>query len=234
MDQIEEIGPLLGILSFVGLAVLVFLLTQQAREVRRLREWAGRAPERAILIAEREAEERGTEEPGRFDGLRAWLARAYASIDRISPVDPKVGLAFIVATVVALVVLVGFVGVFGGDDAGSGDGPEPPAFDRGAVRVAVLNGTATATSPAVPELAAKVARKVKQAGYALGDVTDGPSTSKSVAMFRRGQEEKAEQVAADLRKSLGAVKAVPMTDEIVGMADGADVALVIGLDDSRL
>jgi len=46
IDLIERIGPYLGIAAFLGLAVLAFLIFQQAREVRRLREWAGRAPER--------------------------------------------------------------------------------------------------------------------------------------------------------------------------------------------
>src|SRR5215213_6634125 len=52
MHAIESIGPVLGIVAFVGLAVLAFLLFQQARDIRRLREWAGRAPERAEEAAD--------------------------------------------------------------------------------------------------------------------------------------------------------------------------------------
>ncbi len=55
MDSLEEIGALLGFVAFAGLAVLVFLTFQQARHVRRLRDWAGRAPERAAAAADREA-----------------------------------------------------------------------------------------------------------------------------------------------------------------------------------
>ena len=51
-DLIEKIGPYLGIVAFGALAVLAFLIFQQAREVRRLRDWAGRAPERATEAAE--------------------------------------------------------------------------------------------------------------------------------------------------------------------------------------
>ena len=36
-----------GLAAFLGLAVLALLYFSQARDVRRLREWAGRAPERA-------------------------------------------------------------------------------------------------------------------------------------------------------------------------------------------
>ena len=48
MDVIEDIGPILGIVAFLGFAILALLIVLQAREVRRLREWAGRAPERAV------------------------------------------------------------------------------------------------------------------------------------------------------------------------------------------
>ena len=51
-DLIDRIGPYLGIAAFLGLAILAFLIIQQAREVRRLREWAGRAPERATEAAD--------------------------------------------------------------------------------------------------------------------------------------------------------------------------------------
>jgi hypothetical protein len=45
-DQVEKYGAYLGVASFVGLALLSILYFAQAREVRRLRDWAGRAPER--------------------------------------------------------------------------------------------------------------------------------------------------------------------------------------------
>src|SRR3954463_9465795 len=46
-DQVEKYGAYIGIAAFFGLAVLSLLYFAQAREVRRLRDWAGRAPERA-------------------------------------------------------------------------------------------------------------------------------------------------------------------------------------------
>ena len=51
MDMIENIGAYLGLAAFLGLAVLALLYFQQARDVRRLRDWAGRAPERAAAAA---------------------------------------------------------------------------------------------------------------------------------------------------------------------------------------
>ena len=47
MDIIQEVGSYAGFAAVVGLAVLSALYFSQARDVRRLREWAGRAPERA-------------------------------------------------------------------------------------------------------------------------------------------------------------------------------------------
>ena len=118
VDLIERIGPFLGIAAFLGLAILAFLIFQQAREVRRLRDWAGRAPERAGEAAEavgrrrrgprREAEPRiepEETEPGRIAARRGWRAarsgpRApprYAALDRRMPVDPRYLIAVLAA-----------------------------------------------------------------------------------------------------------------------------------------
>src|SRR6185369_7993130 len=51
--EVEKYGAYLGIASFFGLAVLSLLYFSQARELKRLREWAGRAPERARELEER-------------------------------------------------------------------------------------------------------------------------------------------------------------------------------------
>src|SRR3954447_9185401 len=44
-DQVEKYGAYVGIAAFFGLAFLSLLYFAQAREVKRLREWAGQAPE---------------------------------------------------------------------------------------------------------------------------------------------------------------------------------------------
>jgi LytR cell envelope-related transcriptional attenuator len=69
-NAIRDIGALAGLGAFLGLAVLSLLYFSQARDVRRLREWAGRAPERdaqeveatSDLAAERAEELRKVEE----------------------------------------------------------------------------------------------------------------------------------------------------------------------------
>ncbi|WCB91416.1 hypothetical protein DSM104299_00087 [Baekduia alba] len=52
-DKIEQYGAYAGFASVLGLAILSLLYFAQAREVKRLREWAGRAPERAQDVQER-------------------------------------------------------------------------------------------------------------------------------------------------------------------------------------
>src|SRR5690349_1703104 len=52
-DQVEKYGAYIGIAAFFGLAVLAILYFAQARELRRLRDWAGRAPERAQEVEAR-------------------------------------------------------------------------------------------------------------------------------------------------------------------------------------
>src|SRR6476619_3499316 len=65
--KIEQYGAYAGIAAVFGLGVLSLLYFAQAREVKRLREWAGRAPERAAELEARvtaEAERKvAAEEP---------------------------------------------------------------------------------------------------------------------------------------------------------------------------
>jgi hypothetical protein len=55
VELIQEIGSYAGLAAIPGLAILSALLFSQARDVRRLREWAGRAPERAGTQAQQQA-----------------------------------------------------------------------------------------------------------------------------------------------------------------------------------
>ncbi|MCW3068279.1 MAG: LytR family transcriptional regulator, partial [Solirubrobacterales bacterium] len=46
-NSFTQIGAIAGFAAIVGVAILSLLVFSQARELKRLREWAGRAPERA-------------------------------------------------------------------------------------------------------------------------------------------------------------------------------------------
>jgi len=52
---LTDVGALAGLAAILGIAVLSLLYFAQAREVKRLREWAGRAPERAQELQDRVA-----------------------------------------------------------------------------------------------------------------------------------------------------------------------------------
>jgi hypothetical protein len=51
--ELQKVGAIAGLVAIPGLAVLALLYFSQARELKRLREWAGRAPERAQELQDR-------------------------------------------------------------------------------------------------------------------------------------------------------------------------------------
>jgi hypothetical protein len=260
-DLIEQIGPFLGIAAFLGLAILAFLIIQQAREVRRLREWAGRAPERAgeaaaasLAAAEARGEAAEPVEDGargriatRWARLRERLAPRYAALDRRMPVDPRYLLAVLAAGVVAAAVLTSGFGLFGGGDATGGASGKGAKHEK-KVEVAVLNATQeedTVTGQpiaGVQGLAKKVADEVvKPAGFKPGAQTDAASgLSQTVIMFDTSEggakaaknEKEAQKLAEAVAGKLGPTEVTPMIDEVRQLADGAPIALVIGADDA--
>src|SRR3954449_565212 len=52
-DKVQHYGAYAGVAAGFGLGILSLLYFAQAREVKRLREWAGRAPERTAELEAR-------------------------------------------------------------------------------------------------------------------------------------------------------------------------------------
>ena len=257
-DLIDEIGPFLGIAAFLGLAILAFLIIQQAREVRRLREWAGRAPERADEANEAEvaaAEARGEEvEPAEpeeappsraalwLHGVRGSVAERWAEVDRRLPVDPRYIVAVLVAAVIAAGILTGGFGFFGDDDGSAGakggeQGGGKPKEEK--VEVAVLNATQEESAAGgeiagVQGLAGVVAKEVVQkTDFAVGEKTDAPSGfDETTVMFEPEAEADADELAEQVTDQLGEPDVTPMIGEIRDVAGGAPLALIIGQDDA--
>lgn len=245
MHLIESIGPILGIVAFVGLATLAFLLFQQARDLRRLREWAGRAPERAQEAAEAvqavgeasrigdegEVVEGEAEAPpqGRLGAAWARLTGGVmprlARFERRLPVDGRYILALVVIAVFVAGALTSGFGVLGDDDGKRhrkrGSSAKPT--------VAVLNGTD------VPGLAALVDEQVvKAAGYETGRIDNTGSTlANTVAMFAPGREAEARKLAKAVESKLGDTPTQAMTTDVRARAGGAPLALGLGQDDSQ-
>lgn len=246
MDLIEDIGPILGIVAFLGFAVLALLIVLQAREVRRLREWAGRAPERALEADEATqaaAEERGEvpAEPSRAAALRQRLAGVFGprweEIDRRSPVDPRWFVAVLAAAIVVVAVLTSGFGLIGGDD-------EPRRGDRKAgqadkpAQVAVLNATQVddpvAPVPAVSGLADAVAEQVVEpAGFKVTEKGDAPEgEEQTILMYEPEAEADAEKLAERIVPELGETAIEPMSSAVREVAGKAELALLVGQDDA--
>ena len=256
IDQIEKIGPVVGIVALIGLAVLAFLIFQQAREIRRLREWAGRAPERAdeaaqasLAAAEARGEvaepERG--EPGRLrswrDAIAGRIEPGWRELDRRSPVHPRYLVILLAAGVITAGVVTSGFGVFGGEDAPVKDGRKQGQGGgqrQGEIEVAVLNATQTVDSSGNPiqgvqGLADRVAANVLDpAGYAIGRKDDAPEgVPESVIMFEPNHEDEANELATAIESELGPTEVEPMIQDVRDLAEGADLALLIGLDDAE-
>jgi hypothetical protein len=242
MHAIESIGPVLGIVAFVGLAILAFLLFQQARDIRRLRDWAGRAPERAaesadavqaVAEASRNGEaENQTPPVGAGGRLRSawerfsWGVRdRYAAVDRRLPVDGRYILALLVVAVVAAGVLTSGFGLIGGDD----DGKKRSAGGRNLPTVAVINGTS------VPGLAATVEKQVvERAGYDPGPIGNAAaSVDQTVVEYTNGMRDDAKALAQAVKSKLGEPQVQPITADIQDVAGKAELALLLGLDDAE-
>lgn len=250
MDLLKEIGAILGFVAFGGLAVLAFLTFQQARHLRRLRDWAGREPERAAAESDRVSEAAaeatevrrdeggdgdGPDGPTRLDRVRGEASARMEELNRRSPVDPKIIAGGILAVIIGVAVATSGFGLIGGDDGSSSDGgSQAPKEEK--VKVAVLNGTAPeAGAAAVDGAADRASKLVKKAGYDVGEVETAPgSFPVSVVMFADGGKEDATALAADLEESLGETNVEAMTPEIQDLAGKAEVALVVGVDDGQI
>jgi hypothetical protein len=217
---VQEIGAVAGWAAVVGLAVLSALYFSQARDVRRLREWAGRAPERSgrgVLTV-----------PGRGAGVPP-------------PAHPQTRTPYVAVAVVGLLVLGG-AATYGvtqltGDDRGDNSGkaqannddglPNKPkrngaAVKPGNVTVAVLNGTT------VPGLAAALRDQIAAAGFRKGtiNVFSDQQLTESVVQYAPGHEAEAKAVS----RTVGVSQREPVTADSRALAGDATVIVIAGAD----
>jgi hypothetical protein len=249
---IEQIGAFAGLAAFLGLAVMALLSFTHGRDIRRLREWAGSAPERdterkeatSAIAAQRAEELRALEEARtaeheavssreerrrrREAGLPEQsrgerLREGFSGFGEWAAKPTSLVILFVV-----LLVIVGGAAylVVGGSGSGGGNGGPRQAAAKmkpGEIQVTVLNGTA------VPGLAADYADKVEGKGFKRGAVTNSSSSfATSVVMFKRGHKPEARKVAKQLQIS----KLQLMTGEIESVSAGADVAVIVGEDNA--
>lgn len=253
MQLLEQIGAFAGLAAFIGLALLAMLAFSQARDIRRLREWAGSAPERdaerkdstSAVAAKRAEELRELEEARtaerdalgqreerrrrREAGLpeltrRERLRAAFAGFgSRLA--EPRYLIAIFIVLVFVAAGAV-YVVTQGSDNANGkgGQGKTAKALKPAEIEVTVLNGTA------VPGLAATYGDKVERKGFQLGAVTNSATSfTNSVVMFRRGHAPEARRVAS----VLGISDLRLMSADIASVSGSAPVSVIVGEDNAQ-
>jgi LytR cell envelope-related transcriptional attenuator len=252
VHAIEQIGAFAGLAAFLGLAVLALLSFTHGRDIRRLREWAGSAPERdserkeqtSTIAAQRAEELRALEEARtaeqeavsnrelrrrrREEGLPE-ESRGERLRQRFSGLGETASrpTALIALFVVVLAIAGGVAYLLlssDGDSSGSGSKQAAAKVKPSEIEVSVLNGTS------VPGLAASYGDKVEGKGFDLGAVTNSSASfAESVVMYKRGHKTEAQKVA----KQLGLTKLQLMSGEIESVSAGADVAVIVGEDNAE-
>jgi hypothetical protein len=258
LHTIERIGSFAGLASFLGLAIFALLSFAHGRDIRRLRDWAGSAPEReaermqqtqniAAQRAEelRELEEARTSEHAaveqrevrrqrREEGLPE-LTRGERFRERFSGFGESLSRpALLIVLFVVFVLVVGGVAYAVLNKSGSSDGKSGAGAGAGK-QVAAKKAkpgeieVAVLNGTSVTGLAATWGDKIENEGFEVGAVTNTNSTFEvSVVMFEPGSKPEAKEVAEKLRFK----KVQPMTAEVKEVSNNANVSVVVGEDNA--
>jgi hypothetical protein len=205
---IQAIGAAAGLAAVAGLAVLSALYVSHARDVKRLREWAGGAPERSAASRGRTA----------VIPQPRWYSRLAAR---------PVALVLVGLFVLGGAAASGVTELAGGGDSSGHGSPKKPkrhgsAVKPGNVTVAVLNGTM------VPGLAATLRDRIGAAGFKKGAINDfsDKRLAESVVEYAPGQQAAAKAVG----RSVGISQVAPVTATARALAGVATVIVIAGAD----
>jgi len=258
LHTVERIGSFAGLASFLGLAVFALLLFAHGRDIRRLRDWAGSAPEReqermeatqniAAQRAEelRELEESRTAEHDaiadrevrrqrREEGLPE-QTRGERFRARFSGFGESLSRPALLAVLfVVFVLVVGGVAYAvlntGSDSSGAKAGSTNGKQKAGGAKVKPGEiEVAVLNGTSVTGLAATWGDKIEKKGFELGAVTNTNSTfEESVVMFEPGAKPEAKVVA----ERLSIKKIEPMIAEVAEVSNEAKVSVVVGEDNA--
>jgi LytR cell envelope-related transcriptional attenuator len=204
-DQVEKYGAYVGIAAFFGLAVLSLLYFSQARELKRLREWAGRAPERARDLEQRvvaQATATVARRPQAMPGAPVKAGGAIAPPRRLAEMPaPPVG-----AQTAAGAQATELAEAVEADPATNGNVPAavPAVGPGGSVPAGPVPGTGDAETDGVP------------AGDEASDGADVPSAPPAASANRDAAAPEAERdggEGADVAGAQGSVPAAPPGQE---------------------
>jgi LytR cell envelope-related transcriptional attenuator len=258
LHTVERIGSFAGLASFLGLAVFALLLFAHGRDIRRLRDWAGSAPEReqermaatqniAAQRAEelRELDESRTAEHDaiadrelrrqrRDEGLpeqtRGERLRARFSGFGESLSRPALlGVLFVVFVLVVGGVAYAVLNT-GNDSSGAKTSSTNGKQKAGGTNIKPSEiEVAVLNGTSVTGLAATWGDKIETKGFELGAVTNTNSTFEdSVVMFEPGAKPEAKVVA----QRLSIKKIEPMVAEVAEVSNEAKVSVVVGEDNA--
>ncbi|HEX2097277.1 MAG TPA: LytR C-terminal domain-containing protein [Solirubrobacterales bacterium] len=256
MELIKEIGAFAGLVAFLGLALLALLSFSQGRDIRRLREWAGSAPERdaerkettseaaaeraeemrraeEAREAERRAEELREERRRRREAGLPELSRGERLRERLDGIGfdrRRLGEPRYLVAIFAAFVLLAAGGAYAAMEGFGGDdgGKGGKARKAAAPKPGDVEVTVL-NGTAVPGLAATYGDMLERKGFQLGDVTNSESSfADSVVMFEPNSGREAHLVA----KALQIDRVRAMTSDIVAVSGGAPVSVVVGEDNA--
>jgi hypothetical protein len=240
-DLIQQVGAYAGLVALLAMAVLAFLVFSQARDIRRLRDWAGGAPERDAEV--REVSEIVAEE--RSQELKVLADREERRLERAGLIEPsfwdRLGRSGRIIAIVAVVLILGAAAAWAATSllgSDSGDGGKQGRRGQAAtkqqnvkpkqIEVGVLNGTGGTEAG----LAATYAQALEDRKFTIaGNPSDATETfTESVVMYTNGNQAAAKKVGA----AVGIANTAPMEADIASLTPGADVTVVIGTDHGPL
>jgi hypothetical protein len=253
VELIETIGDFAGLAAFIGLGILALLFFAQSRDLRRLREWAGAAPERDAELAEATAgiAEQRSEELQRLQDEQRRREEAVAAEraandlrerrrdrrerglpeqtrwerirERVTGDSTGDGFGRRAAVIVIAIIVIA-VGVAAvATDFFSG------SDDGGSKSVLDPSSiqVAVLNGTDVEGLAGRFGDQIDERGYSLGAITNSPMTfEQSVVMFRPGFKPEAQRVAREL--NIREVR--PMGNAIAEAGASAKIAVIVGED----
>lgn len=259
LHTIERIGSFAGLASFLGLAVFALLLFAHGRDIRRLRDWAGSAPEREAdrmeqtqsiaaqraeelreleesRTAEHEAvEKRETRRQRREQGLPE-QTRVERLRERLSGFGETLSRPALLAVLFVVFVLVvggvayAVLNTGGGNQAEGGKGHHHKNDQNGTAARKVKPG----------EIEVAVLNGTEATGLAAtwGDKLEGKgfevgAITNTTSTFENSVvmfESGAAPEAKQVAKQLQIHKVQPMTAEVSGVSNGAKVSVVVGED----
>jgi hypothetical protein len=159
-EEIKDFGAYAGFAAVLGLAVLSMLYFAQARELKRLRDWAGRAPERAAELEARvqaEASKRVVAEPIQprpaQAGVAATPAAAATPAGQAAAAAPAAAGGAAAATAAGAATAPAPTPGNGGAAPGAGPGAKPGApapATPGAPQPATAGASAQPATPGAP------------------------------------------------------------------------------------